>query len=69
MRHGRKIRQFTFLKHILDKEHDDHWYLQVSEENCFEDEPNWAIDVFGLYNTFNPLIKFSCIYARKLDIS
>ena len=48
-----EMRQLLFLKCILDKKHVDPCLLTYNEIFKFENEPNWANNVFCLRRDYN----------------
>ena len=53
VRYEIEMRQLLFFKRILDKKHDDPCLLTYNDMLKFENETNWANNVFGLRKDYN----------------
>ena len=62
-----EMRQLLFLKHLLDKKHDNPCLLTYNEMLKFENETNWANNVFGLRRDYNLPLNDDNI--RKMSVS
>ena len=62
-----EMRQLLFLKCILDKKDDDPCLLTYNEMHKFENETNWANNVFGLWRNHNLPVNDDNI--KKMSVS
>ena len=62
-----EMKQLLFVKHILDKMHDDPYLLTYNEMLKFENETNWENNVLGLRRDYN--LHLNDVNIKKMSVS